>query len=142
MRSCPAAPPCRRMIFTWFFFNTKMQINLHTLLLFGRYKFILFLYLKLKQFQWSYLCITFTYHQLNPINRFLNTLFFYEMDSAASQYVKLNVGGALFQTTLATLTKYDCMFRAMFSGRNEVFFSIVFLYGYCELHRLGVQQTA
>jgi BTB/POZ domain-containing adapter for CUL3-mediated RhoA degradation protein len=38
------------------------------------------------------------------------------------QYVKLNVGGALFQTTLATLTKYDCMFRAMFSGRNEVVF--------------------
>lgn len=41
------------------------------------------------------------------------------MDSA-KQYVKLNVGGALFQTTLTTLNKYDCMFRAMFSGRNEV----------------------
>lgn len=41
------------------------------------------------------------------------------MDTA-KQYVKLNVGGALFQTTLTTLNKYDCMFRAMFSGRNEV----------------------
>lgn len=43
------------------------------------------------------------------------------MEKSASQYVKLNVGGCLFQTTLATLTKYDCMFRAMFSGRLEVF---------------------
>jgi hypothetical protein len=41
-----------------------------------------------------------------------------------TEYVKLNVGGALFQTTLATLTKYDCMFRAMFSGRNEVLYMI------------------
>ena len=33
------------------------------------------------------------------------------------QYVKLNVGGCLFQTTISTLTKYDSMLRAMFSGR-------------------------
>ncbi|XP_053212257.1 BTB/POZ domain-containing adapter for CUL3-mediated RhoA degradation protein 3-like [Panonychus citri] len=33
-----------------------------------------------------------------------------------SQFVKLNVGGFLFQTTIATLTKTDCMFKGMFSG--------------------------
>ncbi|KAM3722776.1 BTB/POZ domain-containing adapter for CUL3-mediated RhoA degradation protein [Dirofilaria immitis] len=37
-----------------------------------------------------------------------------------SQYVKLNVGGALYQTTISTLTKHDSMLRAMFSGRMEV----------------------
>jgi len=37
-----------------------------------------------------------------------------------SQYMKLNVGGSLFQTTVATLTKCDSMLRAMFSGRMEV----------------------
>jgi BTB/POZ domain-containing adapter for CUL3-mediated RhoA degradation protein len=38
----------------------------------------------------------------------------------ASKYVKLNVGGVLFQTTIGTLTKQDNMLRAMFSGRMEV----------------------
>lgn len=38
-----------------------------------------------------------------------------------SQYVKLNVGGHLFYTTIATLTaKPDTMLQAMFSGRMEV----------------------
>lgn len=38
-----------------------------------------------------------------------------------SQYVKLNVGGHLFHTTIATLTsKSDTMLQAMFSGRMEV----------------------
>uniref|UniRef100_A0A0K0DRT8 BTB domain-containing protein n=1 Tax=Angiostrongylus cantonensis TaxID=6313 RepID=A0A0K0DRT8_ANGCA len=41
-------------------------------------------------------------------------------DASAEQYVKLNVGGALFQTTVGTLTKHDTMLRAMFSGRMEV----------------------
>ena len=41
--------------------------------------------------------------------------------SAPTKYVKLNVGGSLFYTTLGTLTKrYDSMLRAMFSGRMEV----------------------
>ncbi|ELU03864.1 hypothetical protein CAPTEDRAFT_179715 [Capitella teleta] len=38
----------------------------------------------------------------------------------ASKYVKLNVGGSLFYTTIGTLTKNDNMLRAMFSGRMEV----------------------
>ena len=37
-----------------------------------------------------------------------------------SKYVKLNVGGTLFYTTMGTLTKHDNMLRAMFSGRMEV----------------------
>ncbi len=38
-----------------------------------------------------------------------------------TKYVKLNVGGALFYTTLGTLTKRsDSMLRAMFSGRMDV----------------------
>lgn len=37
-----------------------------------------------------------------------------------SKYVKLNVGGTLFYTTIDTLTKQDNMLRAMFSGRMEV----------------------
>lgn len=38
-----------------------------------------------------------------------------------SQYVKLNVGGHFFYTTIATLTaKADTMLQAMFSGRMEV----------------------
>lgn len=41
-----------------------------------------------------------------------------------SQYIKLNVGGALYQTTISTLTKHDSMLRAMFSGRMEVYFHI------------------
>jgi hypothetical protein len=34
--------------------------------------------------------------------------------------VKLNVGGALYYTTMQTLTKQDTMLKAMFSGRMEV----------------------
>lgn len=38
-----------------------------------------------------------------------------------SQYVKLNVGGCLYYTTIGTLTKApDTMLQAMFSGRMEV----------------------
>ncbi|XP_017035112.1 BTB/POZ domain-containing adapter for CUL3-mediated RhoA degradation protein 3 [Drosophila kikkawai] len=39
----------------------------------------------------------------------------------SSQYVKLNVGGGLYYTTIGTLTKHnDTMLSAMFSGRMEV----------------------
>lgn len=42
-------------------------------------------------------------------------------NSVASQrYVKLNIGGRLFSTSLDTLTKQDNMLRAMFSGRLDV----------------------
>ena len=37
-----------------------------------------------------------------------------------NRYVKLNVGGRLFATSLDTLTKQDNMLRAMFSGRMDV----------------------
>ena len=37
-----------------------------------------------------------------------------------SKYVKLNIGGFLYYTTLDTLTKQDNMLRAMFSGRLDV----------------------
>jgi BTB/POZ domain-containing adapter for CUL3-mediated RhoA degradation protein len=37
-----------------------------------------------------------------------------------SKYVKLNVGGSLYYTTISTLVKHDTMLRAMFSGRMEV----------------------
>uniref|UniRef100_A0A915PSA4 BTB domain-containing protein n=1 Tax=Setaria digitata TaxID=48799 RepID=A0A915PSA4_9BILA len=43
-----------------------------------------------------------------------------ELAGSPSQYIKLNVGGALYQTTISTLTKHDSMLRAMFSGRMEV----------------------
>lgn len=38
----------------------------------------------------------------------------------SSKYVKLNVGGRLYYTTIDTLTKHDTMLRAMFSGRMDV----------------------
>lgn len=37
-----------------------------------------------------------------------------------SKYVRLNIGGSLYYTTLDTLTKQDNMLRAMFSGRLDV----------------------
>ncbi|GMS88233.1 hypothetical protein PENTCL1PPCAC_10408 [Pristionchus entomophagus] len=39
---------------------------------------------------------------------------------ADNRYVKLNVGGTLFHTTIDTLSKHDSMLRAMFSGRVPV----------------------
>lgn len=42
------------------------------------------------------------------------------LKGSPSQYVKLNVGGTLFYTTIGTLTKSDNMLRTMFSGRMEV----------------------
>lgn len=42
-------------------------------------------------------------------------------NTVPTKYVKLNVGGSLFYTTLATLTRrFDSMLHAMFSGRMEV----------------------
>jgi BTB/POZ domain-containing adapter for CUL3-mediated RhoA degradation protein len=40
--------------------------------------------------------------------------------SSNHRYVKLNVGGRLFSTSIDTLTKQDNMLRAMFSGRMDV----------------------
>ncbi len=48
-------------------------------------------------------------------------LFFIVTSGNPSQYVKLNVGGSLYYTTIGTLTKVpDTMLQAMFSGRMEV----------------------
>lgn len=38
-----------------------------------------------------------------------------------NKYVRLNVGGTLYYTTLQVLTRRDSMLRAMFSGKREVF---------------------
>lgn len=38
-----------------------------------------------------------------------------------NKYVRLNVGGTLFYTTLQVLTRQDSMLKAMFSGKLEVF---------------------
>ncbi|XP_037314460.1 BTB/POZ domain-containing adapter for CUL3-mediated RhoA degradation protein 2 [Pungitius pungitius] len=38
-----------------------------------------------------------------------------------NKYVRINVGGSLFYTTLQVLTRQSCMLRAMFSGKKEVF---------------------
>ncbi|XP_053213237.1 BTB/POZ domain-containing adapter for CUL3-mediated RhoA degradation protein 3-like [Panonychus citri] len=43
-----------------------------------------------------------------------------KMKNTHGKYVKLNIGGFLFQTTIATLTRTDCMFKAMFSGRMGI----------------------
>uniref|UniRef100_A0A8K9ULS1 Tumor necrosis factor, alpha-induced protein 1 (endothelial) n=1 Tax=Oncorhynchus mykiss TaxID=8022 RepID=A0A8K9ULS1_ONCMY len=37
-----------------------------------------------------------------------------------NKYVRLNVGGTLFYTTLQVLTRQDSVLKAMFSGRKEV----------------------
>ncbi|XP_029965214.1 BTB/POZ domain-containing adapter for CUL3-mediated RhoA degradation protein 2 [Salarias fasciatus] len=38
-----------------------------------------------------------------------------------NKYVRLNVGGTLFYTTLQVLTRHNSMLKAMFSGKKEVF---------------------
>ncbi|KAF3847236.1 hypothetical protein F7725_020264 [Dissostichus mawsoni] len=38
-----------------------------------------------------------------------------------NKYVRINVGGTLFYTTLQVLTRQDSMLKAMFSGKKEVF---------------------
>lgn len=39
----------------------------------------------------------------------------------ANKYVRLNVGGTLFYSTLQVLTRQDSLLKAMFSGKKEVF---------------------
>ena len=58
-----------------------------------------------------------------PINKFSPLSYEEEVPEnfrSKSKYVKLNVGGALYTTTIGTLTKHDNMLRAMFSGRMEL----------------------
>lgn len=40
--------------------------------------------------------------------------------SLGNKYVRLNVGGSLYYTTVQVLTRHDTMLKAMFSGRMEV----------------------
>ena len=42
------------------------------------------------------------------------------IQNVKSRYIKLNVGGSLYQTTLSTLSNGDTMLKAMFSGRLDV----------------------
>ena len=60
-----------------------------------------------------------SYGLLNSVC-FVDTVNIFVLQGNASKYVKLNVGGMLFHTTIGTLTKLDNMLRAMFSGRIEV----------------------
>lgn len=50
------------------------------------------------------------------------------------RYIKLNIGGRLFSTSIDTLTKQDNMLRAMFSGRMDL---ITDLDGYILIDRCG-----
>lgn len=38
-----------------------------------------------------------------------------------NRYVRLNVGGTLYYSTLQVLTRLDSLFKTMFSGKMEVF---------------------
>uniref|UniRef100_UPI00398EDF8B BTB/POZ domain-containing adapter for CUL3-mediated RhoA degradation protein 2 n=1 Tax=Pristiophorus japonicus TaxID=55135 RepID=UPI00398EDF8B len=40
--------------------------------------------------------------------------------SMGNKYIRLNVGGSLYYTTVQILTRHDTMLKAMFSGRMEV----------------------
>lgn len=44
----------------------------------------------------------------------------YRGGSFGNKYVRLNVGGSLYYTTVKVLTRHDTMLKAMFSGRMEV----------------------
>ncbi|XP_005987540.1 BTB/POZ domain-containing adapter for CUL3-mediated RhoA degradation protein 2 [Latimeria chalumnae] len=44
----------------------------------------------------------------------------YKGGSFGNKYVRLNVGGSLYYTTVQVLTRHDTMLKAMFSGRMEV----------------------
>lgn len=44
-----------------------------------------------------------------------------EAGGLGNKYVRLNVGGTLFYTTLHVLTRQNSMLKAMFSGKKEVF---------------------
>lgn len=44
-----------------------------------------------------------------------------QRDVAGSKYVRLNVGGTLYYSTVQVLTRQDTLLRSMFSGKMEVF---------------------
>uniref|UniRef100_A0A8C5S5U7 BTB/POZ domain-containing adapter for CUL3-mediated RhoA degradation protein 2 n=1 Tax=Laticauda laticaudata TaxID=8630 RepID=A0A8C5S5U7_LATLA len=43
-----------------------------------------------------------------------------KIGNLGNKYVRLNVGGSLYYTTVQVLTRHDTMLKAMFSGRMEV----------------------
>ncbi|XP_030078429.1 BTB/POZ domain-containing adapter for CUL3-mediated RhoA degradation protein 2 [Microcaecilia unicolor] len=45
---------------------------------------------------------------------------YFKGSSLGNKYVRLNVGGSLYYTTVQVLTRLDTMLKAMFSGRMEV----------------------
>lgn len=44
-----------------------------------------------------------------------------QRDMAGSKYVRLNVGGTLYYSTVQVLTRQDTLLKSMFSGKMEVF---------------------
>ncbi|GCB67132.1 BTB/POZ domain-containing adapter for CUL3-mediated RhoA degradation protein 2 [Scyliorhinus torazame] len=44
----------------------------------------------------------------------------FKRGSMGNKYIRLNVGGSLYYTTVQILTRHDTMLKAMFSGRMEV----------------------
>nr|XP_020666397.1 BTB/POZ domain-containing adapter for CUL3-mediated RhoA degradation protein 2 [Pogona vitticeps]XP_020666398.1 BTB/POZ domain-containing adapter for CUL3-mediated RhoA degradation protein 2 [Pogona vitticeps] len=44
----------------------------------------------------------------------------FKSGAPGNKYVRLNVGGSLYYTTVRVLTRHDTMLKAMFSGRMEV----------------------
>lgn len=68
------------------------------------------------QFLYELCCVLASVNLVDKMSGDHKTL----IKGSPSQYVKLNVGGTLFYTTIGTLTKSDNMLRTMFSGRMEV----------------------
>ncbi|KAM9320550.1 BTB/POZ domain-containing adapter for CUL3-mediated RhoA degradation protein 2 [Gastrophryne carolinensis] len=57
---------------------------------------------------------------LCPASRTKPKTYSFKGGCLGNKYVRLNVGGSLYYTTVQVLTRHDTMLKAMFSGRMEV----------------------